>query len=413
MASVKLYYDKRRLKKDGTYPLKLKINHNDKALYIPLGRNFTPKQWSEKDNKVKSSFPNSGEVNASIRKALSNATTLIAENQDEIKHMSIKALKELLQKKLFDDKKSSPANESDFFYKYTQSLIDRLIVANRVGTADSYRQTLTSFQKFLDHKDIPLNSIDNKFILDYEAYCLGKGMKINSIGVYLRTLRAILNKAIGDGLLNKNNYAFSNYSIKVEKTAKRAISKEEIQKIISLELEQGTKLWNSHNYFVFMFHLRGMNFIDLAYLTPKNIIEGRVEYRRIKTGKLYSIKLTEKAKSILDYYMNSQSLKPSDYIFPILPKGLKNDKETERKRFKDKRKNFNKDLKVIAKQCDIEVNLTSYVTRHTWASIAKFAGIAPAIIGESLGHSDLKTTETYLANFENKELDDANELIVG
>jgi len=412
MAIVKLYFDKRRVKKDGTFPLKLKLFHLEHAVYISLGRSFKANQWNEKDNKVRASFPNSGMVNASIRKALSNATTLIAENENEILDLNITELKELISKKLFGENPKSMTG-STFFFKYTEEQIDRLRIANRIGTADSYKQTLTSFQKFLKYKDIPLSKINLKFILDYEAECKGNGMKINSIGVYLRTLRAIINRAINDGILNRDKYPFNSYSIKSEKTAKRAISKEDIQKIINLEVESGTRLWNSLNYFIFMFHLRGMNFIDLAYLKFENLKEGRVEYRRIKTGKLYSIKLTEKAQLIIDHYIKGRDYLESDYIFPILPTDLKDDVEKERTKFKDKRKYFNKDLKKIAKLCEIDVNLTTYVTRHTWASLAKFAGIAPAIIGESLGHSDLKTTQTYLANFENKELDDANDLIVG
>jgi len=412
MAVVKLYFDKRRAKKDGSFPLKLKLFHLEHAVYISLGRFFKANQWNEKDNKVRASFPNSGMVNASIRKALSNATTLIAENEDEILDLNIEELKELITKKLYGDNPKSMMG-STFFFKYAEEQIDRLRIANRIGTADSYKQTLTSFQKFLNHKDIPLSKINLKFILDYEAECKGKGMKVNSIGVYLRTLRAIVNRAINDGILNRNNYPFNSYSIKSEKTAKRAISKEDIQKIINLEVESCTRLWNSLNYFVFMFYLRGMNFIDLAYLKFENLKEGRVEYRRIKTGKLYSIKLTEKAQLIIDHYINGRKYLESDYVFPILPTDLRNDLEKERTKFKDKRKYFNKDLKKIAKLCGIEANLTTYVTRHTWASLAKFAGVAPAIIGESLGHSDLKTTQTYLANFENEELDNANDLIVG
>ena len=412
MATVKLYFDKRRTKKDGTFPLKLKLFHLEHAVYISLGRSFKESQWNDKDKKVRSSFPNSGMVNASIRKALSNATTLIAENQNEIQNLSTSELKDLIHRKLFGDEPKS-IKASTFFFKYTEEQIDRLRIANRIGTADSYKQTLTSFQKFLDYTDIPLSKINLKFILYYEAECKGNGMKVNSIGVYLRTLRAIINRAINDGILSRDKYAFNNYSIKSEKTAKRAISKEEIQKIVALELKPDTRLWHSLNYFIFMFHLRGMNYIDLAYLKFENLVEGRVEYRRIKTGKLYSVKLTEKAQAIIDLYIKDRKYKANEYVFPILPKELRNDLEKERTKFKDKRKYFNKDLKKIAKQCDIDVNLTTYVTRHTWASLAKFAGIAPAIIGESLGHSDLKTTQTYLANFENEELDDANDLIVG
>jgi integrase len=122
--------------------------------------------------------------------------------------------------------------------------------------------------------------------------------------------------------------------------------------------------------------------------------------------------LTKRAKEILKYYTKGKKANSKVYVFPIMPEPI-DDIEKERERYIDKRQYFNQYLKDIAKKCEIDVNLTSYVSRHTWASLAKFAGISHAIIGESLGHSDLKTTETYLANFGNDTLDDANEIIVG
>ena len=182
--------------------------------------------------------------------------------------------------------------------------------------------------------------------------------------------------------------------------------------MLDLNLNEASNIWHSKNYFTFMFNMRGMNFIDVAYLTMKNIHEGRLTYKRMKTGKLYNIKLTTKAQEIIKYYTNGKKVNSEEYVFPIMP-GKNEDIEKERKKYVDKRKCFNQDLKEIAKKCKIDVNLTSYVSRHTWASLAKFAGVSHAIIGESLGHSDLKTTETYLANFGNDTLDDANDLIVG
>jgi site-specific recombinase XerD len=158
--------------------------------------------------------------------------------------------------------------------------------------------------------------------------------------------------------------------------------------------------------------MRGMNFIDLTYLKMENIRDNRLVYKRIKTGKLYDIKLTVKAEEIIKFYIKGKQINSKELIFPIMTEQIE-DIVKERKVYIDKRKQFNKHLKEIAKRCNIHVNLTSYVSRHTWASLAKFAGVSHAIIGESLGHSDLKTTETYLANFDKRTLDDANDLIVG
>jgi site-specific recombinase XerD len=410
MATIKLFYDTRKLKKDGTYPLRLKLFHQNKARYIFLNLCFKPCDWIEENGIVKSSYPNSTRVNVSIRKKLSDASVILLENEHILDDLSIDELQRLITLKLFGENKT--IKKKEYFFVFTEIIIENLIKAKRIGSATSYRTTLNSFKSFLNEKDILLIKIDHKFLTDYQTHCLNKGMKINAIGVYLRTLRAIINRAIDEGILLHTKYPFRKFSIKSEKTEKRAITKEQIKKVLNLELKENTNLWHSKNYFAFMFNMRGMNFIDLAYLTMKNIREDRLVYKRIKTGKLYNIKLTTQAKEIISYYIKGKKSNSKDYIFPIMPEKIE-DIEKERERYIDKRKNFNQDLKEIAKKCKIDVNLTSYVSRHTWASLAKFAGISHAIIGESLGHSDLKTTETYLANFGNDTLDDANDLIVG
>lgn len=410
MAVIKLFYDTRKPKKDGSYPLKLKLFHQNKARYIPLNYSFKENEWIAEDCKVKSSFPNSSRVNVSIRKRLSNASIILLENEHIIDDLDIDEIKRLIVLKLFGENK--PIKKREYLFVFTENIIEDLIKSKRVGSASSYRCTLRSFQTFLGNKDILLTKIDHKFLVDYQADCLNRGLKINSIGVYLRTLRAIINRAIDEGLIIHTNYPFRKFSIKTEKTEKRAISKEEITKVLELKLKENTPLWHSKNYFTFMFNMRGMNFIDVAYLRMENIRGKRLVYKRIKTGKLYNIKLTTKAQEILTFYIKGKKTNSKEFIFPIITKETDN-VEKEREKYMDKRKYFNKHLKNIAELCKIDVNLTSYVSRHTWASIAKFAGVSHAIIGESLGHSDLKTTETYLANFDNDILDNANDLIVG
>jgi len=411
MATIKLYFDKRSSKKDNSYPLKLKLFHQDKARYIPLNLYFKEKEWDSKGGKVKSTYKNSGRVNSSIRKKVSSASDLILELDNEIASIDIDTLKKKVAENLFGKNEKNIVSR-EYLFIYTQEIIDNLIKAKRVGSARSYKCTLNSFKSYLNGNDIPLTKITHKFLSDYEANCLGRGLKINAIGVYLRTLRAIINRAIDEDMIPQNQYPFRKFSIKTEKTSKRAISKEDISKILNLKVDENSRMFHSLNYFTFMFNMRGMNFIDLAYLKKENLHKDRLEYRRIKTKKLYSIKLTPKVIEILEYYIKGRRLKPSDLLLPIMSKNILGDAVKERKQFDNRRKYFNMDLKKLAKLCEVDVNLTSYVTRHTWASLAKFSGITPAIIGESLGHSDLKTTETYLANFENSTLDDANDKVL-
>jgi len=413
MASVKLYYDTRRKKENSTYPLKLKLFHQGKARYIPLNYSFNEKEWNNIEQKVTSAFPNSGRANATIRKKLASATNVIADNEENLSAISIDELKEIVVEKVFGVTKELTKDKAVFLFEYTENIIEQLKKAKRVGSAESYRATLSAFQTYLKDKDILMSKIDLQFLKSFETNCLSNGLKINSIGVYLRTLRAIINRAIDEGYVPLEKYPFRKFKIKKENTAKRAISKADITKVVNLKIDKKDPRYHALNYFTFMFHTRGMNFIDLAYLKKENIVNGRLTYRRIKTGKLYNIKLTKRAQEIVNIYTKRRKMMNNDLIFPILPKEVIGDVEKERDRFRNRRKYFNKYLKDIGEMAGLEVELTSYVSRHTWASLAKFAGVAPAVIGESLGHSDLKTTETYLANFDTDILDDANELIVG
>jgi integrase/recombinase XerD len=138
-----------------------------------------------------------------------------------------------------------------------------------------------------------------------------KGLKPNSIGNYLRSLRALFNKAIKAKIVDRSYYPFFDISIRTEKTQKRAILKEDISKLEKLELKTQSKEWHARNYFLLSYYLRGISFTDLAYLTDKNLVKGRVTYRRRKTHKLYSIK---KAELILDIYRSTQT----SYLLPVI-----------------------------------------------------------------------------------------------
>lgn len=150
-----------------------------------------------------------------------------------------------------------------------------------------------------------------------------------------------------------------------------------------------------------------INFADIARLKLKNIIDGRIEYVRHKTKKEYSIKVTPQIKKILDIYTPTKQ--EDDYISPIITRI--GNPILEFKDVAEKRRIHNKKLKITGEVIGMQTPLTSYLARHSWATIAKRKGVPVAVISEGMGHEDVKTTQIYLDSFERDVLDDYNEII--
>jgi integrase/recombinase XerD len=238
----------------------------------------------------------------------------------------------------------------------------------------------------------------------------------------LRAVRAITNYAIKEEFNGKrfDNYPWGigGFMIPSQKTRKRAIKKDIIEGLKNLKIEKYSELWNAQNYFIWMFNNRGMNFIDVAKLKKKQItratykngklLGGRNEYIRSKTDKDFSIKLTDDSIRILNLYDIAEK-SPDDFIFPI---GFEYSEKGWSKHCQKIKMNNIRFRKLASMIGEDDLNLTTYVARHSWASIAKNSGISPSVIGDSLGHEDSKTTEVYLQEFEEDVLDNANDLIV-
>ena len=207
--------------------------------------------------------------------------------------------------------------------------------------------------------------------------------------------------------MKRDFYPFSGYKIKVSKTRKRAVRRDVIKLIEDLELPEGSKLWHTRIFFLFSFYTMGMNFADMARLKLENINDGRIDYTRQKTRKKYSIKINASIQEIIDQYIEKKE--PAEYVFPIILRH--GNKSQEFKDVSEKRRKYNQYLKDIAILIGIETNLTSYVARHSWATIAKHKGVPIAAISEGMGHEDVKTTEVYLDSFDSEVLDGYNEQI--
>ncbi|GHV17758.1 integrase [Bacteroidia bacterium] len=294
-------------------------------------------------------------------------------------------------------------------HEFYNQLVTEFEQSNKIGNSRIYKDSLRSLETYYKGKlDIPFSHIDIDFLNGYEKHLRLKNCAETSMSVFFRTLRSVYNKAIEAKQVKKTSYPFDEYKISkfCIKTEKRAISKDNIKQIMELDLSKESDYMQfSKELFVFSYLCSGINFTDMANLTTNNIIEGRLIYIRQKTGKKINIPLSDEAKSIIDKYMNNDF--SNGYIFPILDINLH---KTETQKYNRKKKvllKVNRSLKKIAEITGIKANLSTYTSRHSYATILKNSGVNIALIGETLGHSDLKTTQIYLDSFENSQIDEA------
>ena len=400
--TTKIILDKRRAKNDGTYPLSLRITHKRKPQYITLEYSVDEKQWDPASQTIMAEckrYKNLSRVNNSIQHSRIEADQIIdiLSVTGELDRLSPSELKSKIQNK------SARVTVKTF----TNEIIAQLKFAKKLGNASAYEQSLSFLLRHSKQPNMTFEELNFNMIKKLEAGHLAEGNALNGLSFYLRTIRAIYNRAIKAGVVSRDLYPFANYSIKETKTIKRAISRADIKKIIKKEFAPNTPMWHSRNYFLFSFYNMGMNFMDIALLKKSNLIGDRLEYVRAKTGKTYSIKLQGPSLKILKLYIKDQ--KPDDFIFPIVKRVELAD---QLKDIQNERKTNNKYLKLMAEKCKINAKITSYVARHSWATIAKNLDVPISVISEGLGHEDIKTTQIYLESFEVDVLDKANKLII-
>ena len=394
MASAKILYFTHKELKDGSHPIVLQVIHNRERRLISLGHSVQKSLWDYDNNLPSKKHPNYRGLKTLMLDKLSQAEKVILDLDDKNKPYTL----EDVVSQLKVDKKSK------YVFKYTEDLVSKMTKAGSIGNARVYENALSVFKKYRKEKDLEFNDLSYKVLQDFIDYLKGEGCKTNTISVYLRTLRAIYNRAIKEKAAQEALYPFKKLKIKSEKTRKRAISKEDINKIRELDLEEESELDKARDYFLFSFNMRGMNFVDMAYLQVKDIVDGRVNYSRQKTKQKFSIKITDEAWKIINKYSDLED--KDSYIFPILRR--------RGKEFLDYRNALrltNKKLKIIGENAGSSIPISTYVSRHAWATIAKRLGTPTAVISEGLGHDSELTTQIYLDSFGSEVLDDANEEI--
>lgn len=288
-------------------------------------------------------------------------------------------------------------------FNFMESMIVKLKQNGKIRTSETYTAALNSFKKFRNDEDIMLDCINSEVMESYEAWHQSRGNSPNTISFYTRILRAVYHRAVEEEIIENRN-PFRHVYTGVDKTVKRALPLQTIKKIKALDLSLTPALDYARDMFMMSFMLRGMSFIDMAYLRKTDLSNGYIVYRRRKTGQQLTIEWTKDMQLILDKYTENTS----DYLLPI----IRNSGINERSTYRNTGYNINHNLKAIAKLLKISIPLTLYVARHSWASAAKSKGVPISVISEGMGHDSEATTQIYLASLDTSVVDKANSLIL-
>ena len=392
-ATVNVTCYKSKVLKNGESPLMVRICQNGKKKYKSVGISVNPVHWDFKKNLPKPKCPNYEALLILINEKISEIQRIILDkkvNNAEYTATTLLQATDTLQSK-------PPVSVGEEFQNYIQTLKDE----NRLRYAGMFEVSYSSFIKFNKHLDIPFSDIDVAWLKKYEQWMKSNGYAVNTIGTRFRHLRAVFNKAIESK--RTTAYPFSSYKLsKVnQQTAKRAISKQEVQKIINYKGRSDMESL-AIDLFTFSYFTAGINFIDMAMLERSNIVDGQLVYYRKKTKKQIIIPLQDKAIEMIRKYDNERS----PYLFPILSPFHKTEVQIANRLHKVLAK-VNKHLKDIGRKLKLSLPLTTYVARHSYATVLKRAGVSTAIISESLGHSSEKITQTYLDSFDNEQIGNA------
>src|ERR1051325_3166658 len=398
MATLKLTLDTRRVKKDKTFPLVFRITVAGQSRDIPLGYSIKREEWNFKMGTIKKNL-----------KELGLAT--------RVKELKVEYLNRIIE---FERKFPNSTNVQelkDFItttpkgcitvFDFWQEEIDYLQKAGRNGGARVYIEKLSAINN-IRSLHIPFEKIDYRFLKELEAEMVERGLKVNSIAVYFRTLRAVYNKAIHAKVISYDQYPFRSFKIRKEPTLPRILTVEELQRYFRTDIDKNSWLYDSWLMGKLMFMLIGINFKDMVLMKEDQIQHGRLIYSRAKTQKKYSIKLLPQAIEIINYFKGKGA---QTILGKLTPEQLTN-KAKLPVFIRQANRVFNKHIGRIGNMINTNESITGYTFRYSSANIAKQLGFSKDLIAEALGHSyGSRVTGIYLEAYDLDHIDMMNEKV--
>lgn len=385
---------------NGEHPLMLRITQDRKRVMKSLGISVNPKHWDFIKGEPKTKCPNRELIQSIILKVKSEYQTKIIEKISKEEEFTATSL-------LSENKSNIKAQTVEEFYL---SLIEDLKQKGRIGNSYAYLNSYNTLRNFNKGKKLnyTFSHIDVPFCKKFEDWMRSKGNKDTTLSYQFRTLRAAYNKAIEAKIVAREKNPFIEYKLSHfnTKTIKRALSKNDILKIINADCTSQSKLRQlTHDLFSFSYLCGGISFVDIANLTRQNIVEDRLIYQRQKTHGNINLLLSKEASTIIAKYSTYQQ--EAEYLFPILHCKRHITPMQKSNRVHKICHQVNTELRAFAQELGITAEVTTYVARHSFATILKKSGVNIGIISQALGHQDIKTTQIYLSKFDNEQVDDA------
>lgn len=287
------------------------------------------------------------------------------------------------------------------FTLYANELRDE----GRIGTAVSYECARNSINNFIPVAKF--SDITPDLLKKYESWMLKEEKSITTVGIYLRSLRTLINNAISEGLLTQQFYPFGKkrYEIPTSNNLKKALTLKDISKIYNFKNSTNSRDEMAKDHWIFMYLSNGMNVKDMTLLTYSCIKGDILEFIRAKTVRTkrkvepIRVVLTDDIKAIIRKW-GTKNKAPHNFIFPILEEGIT--PERERQLIKQFTQFINKHMKSIAEELEIKSDVNTYSARHSFSTVLQRSGVSTEFISEALGHSSVKTTANYLAGFEDE-----------
>lgn len=384
-------------KKNGLYPVKIRVTYARSRRYYPTGKDLTPEQWeSLPGTKVRALM--------AVRKDVESSYQIVRAAVEELAMaggFSLDALNVRLK-----------AAASDTVNTMFRGKIAELKKTDRVGSMLVYDNVLKGLERFAG-SHICFEAVTVAWLGKYAAFLRKEGKTQTTIAIHLRHLRAILNEAKQVGIIREAQYPFGRgrYEIQAGEGRKLALTLEQIGQIASYDDGTDTTI-KYRDYWLFLYLCNGINVADFVKLRYRDIVNGEICFvrqkteRTTKTRKEIRVVVTDRMRAIIDRQGNRPA--PGNFIFPVLD----GSEDAMRQKMKTLylTKAINKRMKEIGEHLGIG-NISTYTARHSFATVLKRAGANIAYISESLGHQDLKTTENYLASFEREERQKNAELL--
>lgn len=388
-AICQIVLETRSPKKGDVYPVKLRVTYQRTQRYYGVSIDLSKEEF-----KLATS-PRPKEPYKTIK------FKLLAHEQKGIEIISkMETFTFAFFKSEFIGKTSSKKDVFHSFEKY----IENLFKENRIGTANSYKCAYVSLQKFKN--TMSFAEVTPQLLQNYESYMIAKGVSVTTIGIYLRSLRTIVNLAIQNKIISVDSYPFgkNRYQIPSGRNIKKALTIEEIEKVYNYDTIEGTPEDKAKSFWVLSYLLNGINMKDLCLLKYKNMSGDRISFIRSKTQRSRKkdlspivVILTKQSISLINK-LKANPIAEENLIFDILSKdqsAIEQDKKLHQFI-----KTTNKYMKRIAEDLKINKPLTTYVARHSFSTVLKRSGAPIEFISEALGHSNITTTQSYLDSFE-------------